>query len=236
MPLTEIRPKVILQHIEERLPDRNTMLHILTPPSGIGGLTLLETALLVSLARLIDARRIFEFGTYLGATTLAFAGNTPDDTEITTVDLPRAEADVPVAILNDEHLRDGTVNDDYLRASVARQGALYLDRADPRVRRKVRQLQLDSRALAVEPMGLAGQFDLIFIDGGHDYAIVKSDTAKALEMAGRDALIVWHDYGSQIHSDVSTYVNEFSHEHDVVHVQNTMLAIHCLGNSLWVTR
>lgn len=40
----------------------------------------------------------------------------------------------------------------------------------------------------------SGQMDFIFIDGGHDYEIVKNDTQKALEMLSPKGMIVWDDY------------------------------------------
>lgn len=40
-----------------------------------------------------------------------------------------------------------------------------------------------------------GKFDLIFIDGEHSYAAVRSDTKNAFQLLnGPDAIIVWHDY------------------------------------------
>ena len=51
-------------------------------------LPLLETTLLIAALKSVNARRIFEFGTYLGSTTLNLALNTPDDAEVFTFDLP----------------------------------------------------------------------------------------------------------------------------------------------------
>ena len=48
------------------------------------------------------------------------------------------------------------------------------------------------------------QYDMIFIDGNHDYEHVMNDTELALEMNPK--IIVWHDYGTA--DDVTNYINE----------------------------
>jgi len=74
------------------------------------------------------------------------------------------------------------------------------------------------------------RFDFIFIDGGHDYETVRIDTENALKMAKDDAVIIWHDYRSKIHGDVTSFVDDFSADHPIIHVQNTMLAFTLRGN------
>ena len=49
------------------------------------------------------------------------------------------------------------------------------------------------------------EYDMVFIDGNHDYEHVKSDTELALKL--KPKIIVWHDYGME--PAVSTFVNEF---------------------------
>ncbi len=54
------------------------------------------------------------------------------------------------------------------------------------------------------PKGIE-QFDLVFIDGNHDYGHVKNDTALAMSVFPK--IIVWHDYGGG-NDDVVKYINE----------------------------
>jgi hypothetical protein len=59
---------------------------------GIGGISLLETFLLVAIAKAVGAKRIFEIGTFLGTTTLSLALNAGDDAEILTLDMNEDQA------------------------------------------------------------------------------------------------------------------------------------------------
>jgi predicted O-methyltransferase YrrM len=226
-----IRPKVLFKLLEDAHPDENVTFDVLIPTSMIGGLTLLESSILVTLMRLLQPADIFEFGTYHGATSVLLASNSPEAARVTTLDLPPDA--LPAGGAPDpagqRHLQDGAANDAYLRRSFAARGALYLDRAGEAVQRKVRRLQGDSRALDPQRSGLAGGFDFIFIDGGHDFDTVRIDTANALTMARGDSVILWHDYRSTLHGDVTRFVDDFSREAAVIHVENTMLAFTLLG-------
>lgn len=199
------------------------------PPSGIGGLTLLESAILVSLAKLADAKKFFEFGTYLGATSLLLATNSSENAEIVTVDLPPEEVAPMSEGQSQAYLHDDKINDRYLSNTYVKTGAIYIDRADADTQKKIRRIQQNSLSIDPDKQGLSKAFDFIFIDGGHDYETVKSDTAKAFKMAKEDAIILWHDYRSNIHKDVTLFVDELSQETKIIHVQNTMLAFTLLG-------
>jgi predicted O-methyltransferase YrrM len=64
--------------------------------AGLGLQPLLETFTLFTAARIVAARRVFEIGTFFGATTLNLALNIPDDGKIFTLDLDaRAAVDYP---------------------------------------------------------------------------------------------------------------------------------------------
>ncbi len=225
-----IRPKVLFKLVEDAFPAQNVSFNVLIPTSMIGGLTLLESSILVSLIHLLRPTEFFEFGTYHGATSVLLASNSADHARITTLDLPPAEAAATEAEAADgRHLREGAANDAFLRRSFASRGSPYIDRAPPAVRRKVQRLHGDSRELQPAGQGLAGRFDFIFIDGGHDLETVRIDTGNALQMAREDAVILWHDYRSALHGDVSRFVDDFSRGQPVIHVEHTMLAFSLLG-------
>ena len=227
----EIRPKVLFQQIEANHPDSNVMFSVSIPSSAIGGMTLLESSILVSLAKLTGADAFFEFGTYMGATSVLLATNSPAQAHVTTVDLPPQHIDTTAAGADEAALilENDVENDNYLRRMFALKGAFCIDRADAATQAKISRMFHDSRTLDPGTQDLAGRFDFIFIDGGHDYDTVQIDTANALLMARPDAVILWHDYRSKIHGDVTRFVDDFSAGHAVVHVQNTMLAFTLRG-------
>jgi hypothetical protein len=217
--------------MEETFPDKNTMLNVMIPTSSIGGLTLLESSILVTLSALTDASEFFEFGTYQGATSVLLAANSSKHSRITTLDLPRAEIEsVPSSDdRGTRNLENSVEHDNYLRRNAGSTGALHLDRADDALRSKVVRIYCDSRTLDPIGLGLENRFDFIFIDGGHDCQTVSSDTSNALKMAKHDSVIVWHDYRSPVHGDVTSFVDRFGDDNAVIHVEHTMLAFTLRG-------
>ncbi len=227
--ITEIRPKMLFQKVEERFPDENVMFSVNLPSSEIGGLTLLESSILVALLKLLSPTEMFEFGTFHGATSVLLATNSPENARLVTVDLP-AES-IPTGLADTASiLSDGVENDVYLQQRFAARGAYCIDRASHVVRDKITRWWLDSRRLVVAPHApIHSRFDFIFIDGGHDLETISKDTANALLMAKEDAVIIWHDYQSAIHTEVTAFVEAFGATHRVVHVQSTMLAFTLRG-------
>lgn len=216
-----IRPKVIFGMIEERFADQNAVFHSIMPPTAIGSLTLLEGAVLASLARLSGAKRLFEFGTYKGATSVLLAMNSGDDAQVITLDIP-AEALDAIDARGQSSLAS-VANDRLLRDVRVQEGAPCVARAPAALQRRIRQILHDSMMFDVTPY--RGAMDFIFIDGGHDYRTVVSDSEKAFAMAQPNAVIAWHDYGSNVHGDVTRYVDELSATRPIVHVEASMLAI-----------
>jgi predicted O-methyltransferase YrrM len=89
--MQHIRPYKIFTLIEASPTERLLSLPI---PSrrGTGGTSLLETFLILAGMRVVEARRIFEFGTFLGINTLNLALNSPGDAQIFTLDLDEHHA------------------------------------------------------------------------------------------------------------------------------------------------
>jgi len=67
--------------------------------------------------------------------------------------------------------------------------------------------------------------DLIFIDGGHTFSVVKNDTEKAFKMIKKDGIILWHDYilGKESSKDVVRYLNQISKKKKIYSIENTSL-------------
>jgi predicted O-methyltransferase YrrM len=72
-----------------------------------------------------------------------------------------------------------------LTIDLPRQVRPYLP-LDPRIR----VLEVDSRQWEPTP---SNQFDLCFIDAGHDYGCVRNDSEKALRCLRPRGTVLWHD-------------------------------------------
>lgn len=147
------------------------------------GVSVSELCLLGWMAGHYAPTNIFEFGTADGRTTLNLALNSPNSSEIYTMDLPdEARLDYYQGEL--ASLGEGSYKPS--RESI---GSCF--RGHP-VSQKIHQLLGDSRVYDFSPF--LGKMDLIFIDANHAYDYVRSDTESALRMCSRRGVIVWHDY------------------------------------------
>ena len=177
-----------------------------------GSVTLLETFLMVTALKLVAPRRVFEFGTFLGNTTLSLALNAPEEAEIFTLDLGEDHATTVK-----QHPEDVELTQIHL-ASQKR-----LDFLGTSIGCKITRLSGDSTKFDFSRW--KDSVDFIFIDGGHDLATVKSDTENALQMARKDrqSCILWHDYRNPLYSALTYYLDELSERLDIFHVEETKL-------------
>jgi hypothetical protein len=174
-------------------------------------LWLLETFILVTALRLVNAMRIFEFGTYFGSTTLNLALNSPASAEVFTFDLPKADA------------LAATKNRPDFRVAGERLDHPQPDFTGFKEAEKIKTLLGNSRNFDFSPFG--NSMDMVFIDGGHDYETVKSDTSNALTMLKTDApgCIFWHDYQNVECEENTNFLNDLQTDLSLFHVQETML-------------
>jgi len=231
--IVKIKPRLLFSKIEQAFEDPTDLqLHI--PSSGIGSVTLLEAAALVSVLKLMNPQKVFEFGTFLGYSTALFLRNTAETCQVFSIDLGTNVSDYQQAnTYSEEELRsDDKKNDDYLRLVQGTQGPLYLRGLDPRQQARLHLLYGDSTKFNVKAHALNGGVDFVFVDGGHDTATIKSDTDKAAEMIGGNGVIFWHDFDSRIHSDVTDFMKDHSAQGIVFHIENTMLACRFYGKCL----
>jgi predicted O-methyltransferase YrrM len=230
--LVEIKPKVVFMKIEASDPAPVSMT-INVPSSDIGSVTLLEASALVSLVKLIKPRKIFEFGTFLGYSTALLLENSADDCAVYSLDLGDSHASakpLTAFTIADIH-RDGDTNDEYLRGAQRARGPRYTTALSAATRSRLHLLQQDSRKFDLADHGLEGAVDLVFIDGGHDTETVTIDTANARRMIGDSGIIVWHDFRSTIHGDVTDFVNRLAKHEVIVCIQHTMLAMLLVGQA-----
>src|SRR5262245_41486571 len=177
-----IRPFQMFSLLEE--PPRERIVQTAIPyRRGVGGVSLLETFLLIAGSRIVRTTRAFEFGTFLGATTLNLAMNLPPKGKVFTLDLGESDASRAV-----QDIADAPLTETHLASKSA------LDFAGTTVARKIGTLTGDSKEFNFSKWH--SSMDLVFVDGGHDVATVKSDTENALRLVRRDkpSCIFWHDY------------------------------------------
>jgi hypothetical protein len=80
-------------------------------------------------------------------------------------------------------------------------------------------------------LGLEGAVDFVFVDGGHDFETIASDTERARGMLGGSGVIVWHDFNSGIHGEVTRYMAGESQRDIILSVPGSMLAIGLYGEA-----
>jgi len=124
----------------------------------------MECAALAALSRLVDAKQVFEFGTYKGVSTTQLALNVAAGGMVFTLDLPE---DHPAYSLPTPKPEERQI------AAEGGKGILIprdlLDR--------VTFLSSDSATFDESPYHET--IDLAFVDGAHSYEYVKSDSEKA---------------------------------------------------------
>ena len=216
-----IRPRVIFGKIEDTFPEENVWMSMMVPPTRIGSITLLEGSILLSLCRLAGVKEVFEFGTYLGGTTVTLAANLPEG-KVTSLDID--ESATHVLGSGSKVMAASSENDDFLRKVHLGEEPIYIRRAPAAVQARIRLLKGDSRQLDVEGLGLTSSFDLIFVDGGHDAETIAADTTNALKMLRPGGIIAWHDYGSPVHGEVTAYVDSLAKKLRIFVVEASSIA------------
>lgn len=160
----------------------------------------MDMMFVVAAAKHRNARRIFEFGTYMGRTTVGLAS---------------IDADVTVTTLN-------------LSPSEDTRYGPYIGRLikDSPYRDRITQVFSDSKKFDTAPY--AKSMDYIFIDADHSYDAVKNDTEKSLEMLAPGGMIIWHDYAPKS-PGVYGYLQELSLQRPLFRIKNTCLVLYIDG-------
>lgn len=159
-----------------------------------------EAWIISSLSKI--SKNIFEFGTCSGKTTFLMALNSSSDAKITSITLNPTKLDYiiknnqdnPVSFRN---IKNESVYDKFLFS-------------DTHIENKINVIFQNS--LDFNEKQIKNKMDLIFIDGGHTYSVIKNDTEKSLNMIAPNGIILWHDYvpGKQSSKDVVKYLEEIS--------------------------
>lgn len=175
-------------------------------PSVGASVSPMECAALAALSYLVQARRVFEFGTYKGVSTTQLALNIAKDGMVFTLDLPEDHPAYTLPIPKPEE-----------RQIAAEGGKGILIPQD--ILDRVTFLRSDSATFDEAPY--LGSMDLVFVDGAHSYEYVKNDTDKGWKMLRPGGVLAWHDCNAQ-HRDVVRCIKEFGA--DVKLVAGTALA------------
>lgn len=211
-----IRPKVLIKMLEEQFPDQNISGTFLMPPSYIGSLTLLESAMLLAFVKLVKPQNVFEFGTFMGHTSVFLAKNIEPSALVYTLDIPENEVSSEVFNTKAEQV------DNLLREQSVTTKAKCIDNESEEVQAKINRILCNS--LDYDTESLKSSVGLVFVDGGHETHIVSSDTEKAIDMLTEQGVIIWHDYNSDVFTDVTDYVNNFAKNQTIFHIAHTNIA------------
>lgn len=139
-------------------------------------MSLFEVFCLAAITRKLDPSIVLEIGTYDGRSAMAIARNMTGT--IYTVNLGPDYIDL--------HPNQAYRVDIQLSRKVPSGGRMLAPETE-----RIVQLYSDSTKLEFSRFGLV---DLVVIDGGHDYDVVKSDTENALRVINRQrGAIIWHD-------------------------------------------
>jgi predicted O-methyltransferase YrrM len=215
--MLHIRPYELFALVKSSPAERIVQMQIPARRTG-GSLTLLETCVLLAATQVVDAKRIFEVGTFLGSTTLNLALNTPSDGRVWTLDL---DGDCLSEVT--QHPAD--------REFTARHfDAPTLDFVGSSVESKISTLTGNSQSFDFS--WWKDSIDLVFIDGGHDLETVRSDTENAFRMLSKKspACVVWHDYGNPDYPELTSYFDDLCAEDALLHIEETMLCLSFSGS------
>ena len=190
------------------------------PVTWTGGLTALESLVLLKLMRVVQPSRIFEFGTFEGETTrLLLANLPPADTHserIYTLDLAETE---------NVSFEGG---DDALAERVLSSQRKYSFLPNAHL---VKQLLQDSMYL--DPQPYRGMFQFVFIDANHKLDYVRKDTENAFEMIGGSPhCVAWHDYRNPDFPELTQYLEDLAKDRELYHVEETKLVFQLGGKAI----
>lgn len=153
---------------------------------------------------------LLEIGTFDGTTTLQMALNSPPSAVIHTIDLPPGQANtsLPIAQPDLKFVQD--------QEKLKRKYRVGLTQS------KIVQHLSDSTVYDFNNFTREGLLDFCFIDGGHSYDCVKSDTERTFEILSPKGIILWHDFDPNC-PGVYRYLCELSAKKQLVQIQETSL-------------
>ena len=173
-----------------------------------------EAWIIASLSKI--SKNIFEFGTCSGKTTYLMGLNSDKDTKIISITLSKNEISEVLKKKEDNEVSFRNIVNESIYSKFLFSGE--------DVEKKIKVIFQNS--LEFNHQEYIGKMDLIFIDGGHTYSVVKNDSEKSFEMLYENGIILWHDYvpGKQSAKDVVKYIHEISKNKEILNIKGTTLA------------
>jgi|TARA_B100001059_G_scaffold135626_1_gene135910 predicted O-methyltransferase YrrM len=173
-----------------------------------------EAWIIASLSKI--SKNIFEFGTCSGKTTYLMGLNSDKDTKIISITLSKNEISEVLKKKEDNEVSFRNIVNESIYSKFLFSGE--------DVEKKIKVIFQNS--LEFNHQEYIGKMDLIFIDGGHTYSVVKNDSEKAFSMLSKNGIILWHDYvpGKQSAKDVVKYIHEISKNKEILNIKGTTLA------------
>ena len=161
------------------------------------------------------SKNILEFGTCSGKTTYLMALNSDENTIITSITLDPNEANYLTKEKKDSkvsfrNIKNESIYDNFLFSNTDCEKKINI---------------IFQNSLEFNELKFKDKMDLIFIDGGHTYSVVKNDSEKAFKMLNSRGIILWHDYvpGKRSSKDIVKYINEISKHKKIKHIKNTSI-------------
>mgnify|MGYP006109666039 FL=1 len=172
-----------------------------------------EAWIIASLSKV--SLNIFEFGTCSGKTTYLMALNSNDNAKITSITLDPTKVGAVTQNNNDNktsfrNIKNESIYNNFLFSNTKEEKKIDI---------------IFENSINLDEKKFEKKMDLIFIDGGHTYSVVKNDTEKAFNMLNSKGIILWHDYvpGKNSSKDVVRYINEISKVKDIQNIKNTSI-------------
>jgi predicted O-methyltransferase YrrM len=138
-----------------------------------------------------DAREILEVGTYDGRAALLLANLFPQ-ARVTTIDLA---ANDPI----------------YAQSYQSARTAEFVRRRDETLSRSNRVQFLETNSLSLVTDLGSGRFDLVWVDGDHDFPVVAVDLANAVRLAKPGGFVMCDDVVTEKCRRSTTYLSDAAH-------------------------
>lgn len=203
-----IRPHIVLDLVGDDERRVNVML-----PNKSSDNLILETMIILALEKTVSPQKVFEFGTYLGETTLHLAMNCAEGGSVFTLDLCVADVDKIDLDQRERALAERAVDNEPCFVSEAES-------------ERITRITGDSQTIDLSEHFGTCQF--VYVDGGHAKDVIRSDTENAFKLLkqGEPSVIVWHDYGNPNYPDVKEYLDALSDSIPIFSVADTRIAFH----------
>ena len=173
-----------------------------------GNASRLEILIIAALAASLKKNQnILEIGTFDGKTTINCANNLLNS-KIYTIDLPENKNEKTL-----DRSQEYLEYDKYLIKSKNRSNKKFSSYQN------IEQIYADSTAYDFSQIN----FSLAFIDGGHDYNTVKSDTENCIKYIKKPGIILWHDY--DVTNPVGKYLRSISKQFQIFWINDTRMCI-----------